>query len=210
MGKIEKEQVYINLETKYSADLNTHVYVGDLGEVYCSNEGIKRKVEDTRVYNGRDREIYDYISGNEITTKILDSIGNIDINIIGGPDVLIEIKSKEKPNEILNVFKIIFVMAILFLGAAMAIIHFYEDVNMKATLEKMYFIITGKKKEDPLLFTMSFSLGIGLGMFAFFSRIFSFSKRRRQEPGPMELELYLYDKDVEDHILQELKHQDKS
>ena len=210
MIKIEKEQVYINLETKYSVDLNTHVYVKDLGEVYCNNDGTKKKVEDTRIYNGQNKESYDYITGTEITTKILESVENIDLNIIGGPDVLLEIKGQEDDNKIFNVLKIIFVAIVLFLGAAMAIIYFYEDVNMKGALEKMYLIITGEKKNDPLVLNISFSLGIGLGMFTFFSRIFSLSKRRRQEPGPMELELYLYDKDIEDNILHELKQKDKS
>jgi len=208
--KIETEQVYIDLETKYTVDLNTHVYVRDLGEVYCNNNGIKKRVEDIRVYNGQDRESYDYISGNEITTKVLSSVDNIDLNIIGGPDVLLEIKGQEDENKIFNILKIVFVSIILFLGAAMAIVYFYEDVNMKGTLEKIYLIITGEKKSNPLSLNISFSLGIGLGMFAFFSRIFSFSKRRRQEPGPMELELYLYDKDIEDNILHELKQKDKS
>jgi len=208
--KIETEQVYIDLETKYTVDLNTHVYVRDLGEVYCNNNGIKKRVEDIRVYNGQDRESYDYISGNEITTKVLSSVDNIDLNIIGGPDVLLEIKGQEDENKIFNILKTVFVSIILFLGAAMAIVYFYEDVNMKGTLEKIYLIITGEKKSNPLSLNISFSLGIGLGMFAFFSRIFSFSKRRRQEPGPMELELYLYDKDIEDNILHELKQKDKS
>jgi stage V sporulation protein AA len=207
---INNEQVYINLETKYSVGLNTHVYVKDLGEVYCNNENIKKKVEDTRVYNGQDKESYDYISGNEITTKVLDSVENIDLNIIGGPDVLLEIKGKEHFNQLFNVLKIVFVSIILFLGAAMAIIYFYEDVNMKGTLEKMFLIITGEKKKNPLSLNISFSLGIGIGMYAFFSRTFSFSQRRKQEPGPMELELYLYDKDIEDNILHELKQKDKS
>lgn len=210
MIKIETEQVYIDLETKYTVDLNTHVYVRDLGEVYCNNNGIKKRVEDIRVYNGQDRESYDYISGNEITTKVLSSVDNIDLNIIGGPDVLLEIKGQEDENKIFNILKTVFVSIILFLGAAMAIVYFYEDVNMKGTLEKIYLIITGEKKSNPLSLNISFSLGIGLGMFAFFSRIFSFSKRRRQEPGPMELELYLYDKDIEDNILHELKQKDKS
>ena len=207
---MEKEQVYINLETKYSVDLNTHVYVKDIGEVYCINENIKKKVENTRVYNGQDKESYDYITGNEIIAKILNSVENIDLNIIGGPDVLLEIKGQEQFSQIFNALKVVFVAIILFLGAAMAIVYFYEDVNMKGTLEKMFLIMTGEKKKDPLSLNISFSLGIGLGMYAFFSRIFSFSKRRKQEPGPMELELYLYDKDIEDNILHELKQKNKS
>lgn len=206
---MDNEQVYISLETKYSVDLNTHVYVKDVGEVYCGDGAIKQKVENIRIYNGTDKEQYDYVSGTEITTKILDKVEDININIIGGPDVLLEIKGQEEPKIIFNVLKIAFVVIILFFGAAMAIINFHEDVNMKSSLEKIYYIVTGQKKENPLILTIPFSIGIGLGMFSFFSRIFSFSKRRRQEPGPMEVELYLYDKDLEDHILNELKQKDK-
>lgn len=207
---IDKEQVYINLETKYAIELNTHVYVEDIGEVHCSNDAIKKKVEKIRIYNGRDMETYDYISGNEIISKILDSVGGIDIIIIGGPDILLEVKGKEESRPILNFVKIVSVMIVLFFGAAVAIINFFEDVDMKKTMEKVHFTITGVRNKNPLILTIPLSLGIGIGMFSFFSRIFSFSKRRRQEPGPMELELYLYDKDIEDNILNELKDKSKS
>lgn len=210
MRTINKEQVYINLETKQAVDLNTHVYVEDVGEVYCSNAVIKKKIEKIRVYNGKDKEMYDYISGTEITTKILDTVDNIDITIIGGPDVLLEIKGKEEQSKILNFLKIALVTIVLFFGAGVAIVNFHEDVDMKKTMQKMYYTITGIKNKDPLILTIPLSLGIGIGMFSFFSRVFSFSKRRRQEPGPMELELFLYDKDLEDSILNEIKSNKKS
>lgn len=210
MRTINKEQVYINLETKQAVDLNTHVYVEDVGEVYCSNEVIKKKIEKIRVYNGKDKEMYDYISGTEITTKILDTVDNIDITIIGGPDVLLEIKGKEEQSKILNFLKIALVTIVLFFGAGVAIVNFHEDVDMKKTMQKMHYTITGIKNKDPLILTIPLSLGIGIGMFSFFSRVFSFSKRRRQEPGPMELELFLYDKDLEDSILNEIKSNKKS
>lgn len=204
------EKVYIDLETKYAVDLNTHVFVKDIGQVYCDDENIKKKVEGVRVYKGQDKESFDFITGNDITTRILERVTDIDLNIIGGPDILLEIKGQEKAYSILHILKVAIVSLTLFLGAAMALVYFYEDVNMAGTLDKIYFIITGQKKKDPLILNLSFSLGIGLGMFAFFSRIFSFSKRRRQEPGPMELELYLYDKDIEDNILHELKQKKNS
>lgn len=167
MITIDKEQVYINLETKYSVDLNTHVYIKDIGQVYCNNDGIKKKVENIRIYNGKDKEMYDYIAGNEITTKVLEAIDNIDIILIGGPDILLEIKGKEEANRIINFLKITLVMVVLFFGAAAAIINFYEDVNMSKSMEKIYFTITGAKKENPLILTIPLSLGTGLGMFAF-------------------------------------------
>ncbi|GFN35928.1 stage V sporulation protein AA [Tepidimicrobium xylanilyticum] len=202
---ISNEQVYINLDRKYTTDLNTHVYVEDIGKVYCNDERIKKRVEKIRVYDGKDEEMYDYISSNKIITKILESIDNIDVTILGGPDVLLEIKDKEDSNGIYVFLKTAFIMLVLFFGAGAALINFYEDVNMKSSVEKIYYFITGVKKENPLIMTIPLSFGIGLGMFAFFSRVSSLSKRRKQEPGPLELELYLYDKDLEDYILDDLK-----
>jgi len=193
------------LETKKAVDLNTHLYVEDVGEVYCNNENIKKKVERTKLYNGQNQEMYDYISGTEITTRILERISDVNITIIGGPDVLIEVKSKEERSRILHMLKILLVMVVLFFGAGIAIVNFHEDVDMGSTMQKIYYTITGRKNDDPLILTIPLSLGIGIGMFSFFSRVFSFSKRRRQEPGPMELELYVYDKDLEESILNEIK-----
>lgn len=210
MTTINREQVYIYLDKKHSLGLNTHVYVEDIAKVYCKNKTIKKQVEKVKVYNGQNKEMFDYISVNDIITKILDSIDNIDVNIIGGPDILMEIKDRQNANVILEAIKILVICTILFFGSALAVIYFFEDAEMKNAVEKIHFFITGVKEENPKTFTIPFSIGIGMGIFAFFNRVFSFSKRRRQEPGPLEIELNLYDKDMEDVILQDLKNKDKS
>ncbi len=68
---------------------------------------LKKRVEKVRIYNSKSEEMYDYISGNEITTKILENIENVDITLIGGPDVLLEVKGKEDPSRILILLKLL-------------------------------------------------------------------------------------------------------
>jgi len=179
--------------------------VKDLGEVYCKNTSIKKKVEETKVLKVKSDESYSYISGNKIIAKILDNIDNIDISIIGSSDIFLEIKGKEEPRPLLNLLKVLAVALILFFGSSMAIINFFEDVDMKSSLERLHYIITGRQEKNPMIVTIPFSLGIGLGIYIFFNRVLSFSKRRKQEPGPLELELYIYDKNIEDSILDDLK-----
>jgi len=146
---INKEQVYINLNSKYSVEPNTNVYVKDIGEVYCNNNVIKEKVEKTKILKVQSEESYDYISGNQVIAKILDSVQNIDVSIIGGPDILLEIKEQEKPKPLLNFFKVLVVSLILFFGSAIAIINFFEDAEMKSSLEKIHYIITGTEETSP-------------------------------------------------------------
>ena len=95
------------------------MYVEDIGEVYCKDQTIKKKVEKVRVYNKQKEETYDYITAKDIISKVLDSIDNIDVTIIGGPDVLLEIKDKESPNNILEILKILVICAILFFGSGL-------------------------------------------------------------------------------------------
>jgi len=208
VGIINTEKVYINLNTKYSVEPKADVYVKDIGEVYCNNSTIKKKVEEVKILKVQEEESYAYISGNQVIAKILDSIQNIDISIIGGPDIMLEIKEREKSRPFINFLKVLMVSLILFFGSAMAIINFFEDVEMESSLEKIHYLITGSREKSPMIIGIPFSIGIGLGIYAFFNRVFSLSNRRRQEPGPLELELYLYDKNLEDNIMHDLKKTD--
>lgn len=210
MKNINKEQVYINLDTKYSVELNTNIYIEDIAKVYCKDKTIEEKVKKIKIYNSQNQEMYDYISGNDIVTKVLDKVQNIDVTIIGGPDVLVEVKGKEQPKILLNFLKITLVCIILFFGSALAVINFFEDVEMENTFERIYYLITGTRQQNIKIIAIPFSIGIGLGIFTFFNRIVSFNKRRRQEPGPLELELYLYDKNLEDNIMNDIKKSDNS
>lgn len=186
------------------------IFVKDICKVYCKDNAIREKVEKIKIIDTKNEETYEYISGSQIIEKILDKINDIEISIIGATDILIEIKEGKESNFLLNSIKILFVSMILFFGSAIAIINYFEDVQMKSSLEKINYIITGNQVDNPLIVTISFSLGIGLGIFIFFNRILSFSKRRKQEPGPLELELYLYDKNLEDNIMNDLKKKDNS
>ena len=93
----------------------------------------------------------------------------------------------------------------MFFGASIAIINFHEDVNTRASLEKIYFTFTGVEKKNPLIMGIPYSIGIGAGMATFFSRIWTSSKRRKKEPGPMEVELFIYDDEVEQYVTSELQ-----
>ncbi|WP_343231679.1 stage V sporulation protein AA [Tissierella simiarum] len=207
---IANEQVYIMLDKKFAVDTNTHVFIKDIGEVYCQNKVLKKNIEELRILNGKEEEDWEFITSIDVTNKIIEYYQNVDVNMIGADEVLLEIKSQEKEKPFLEFLKIAFVCIILFFGACLAIINFHEDVNMKVSLEKLYYTFTGKKDKNPLIMVIPYSIGIGVGMLTFFNRIFSFSRRRRKEPGPMEIELYLYDKDMEEHIMNELKKDENS
>lgn len=207
---MSKENVFIILEKKFSADIDTNIFIKDIGTVFCKDANIQRKIEDLKVVKTQKEEDWDYIESTDIANKVLEYDPQLDISMFGATDVLIEIKSKEKDNKLFQFVKVALITIVLFLGAGIAIVNFYEDVNMIASLNKIYYSITGINETKPVIFTIPYTIGLGLGIIAFFSRVISSSERRKKEPGPMEVELYLYDTELEDYILNDIKKVDGS
>lgn len=202
---MDKAKVYIKMEKKKVIYLNQDIIVEDIGEVYCVNKGIKEKVEKIRIKGKSKIENWDYMTATEVAEKVLGKTSNIELDMIGEPEILIEYKSQEEENTFYEAIKIILVCIILFFGASIAIINFHEDVDSRASLQGIYKTFTGEETKNPLIMAIPYSIGLGVGVITFFTRIFSSSKRRAKEPGPMEIELYLYDQDMEEQIMNEVK-----
>lgn len=201
---MENKDVYIVLKDKKTIATNGNAYIKDIAKVSAADNKTKQKVEDLKIYKSGKDEKWDYINANTLADKIGAKYEDLNINILGSSEVLLEIKSIEDKSPILQFLKILSICIILFLGSGIAIINFHEDVNMEKSIEKIYYTVTGEKKDKPKIMTIPYSIGIGVGVVTFFSRIISKSERRRKEPGPMEIELFLYNRDMEDYILNEL------
>ncbi len=202
---MSKEDVFVQLEKKYTVDVNEDIFVKDIGKVYCHREDIKKKIEEVKVKKGNKEEDWTYIKSADVVEKILENDSQLNVTMLGEPEILIEIKSKAKDNTVFQFIKVLFICILLFFGAGIAIVNFYEDVNMVASINKIYYTFTGKNELKPLIMTIPYSLGLGVGVMVFFNRVLSSSERRKKEPGPMELELYMYDSDMEDYILNDIK-----
>lgn len=198
------EKIYIQVKKKAAIATNRKVKVEDIGDVYSSRPDIMKKVEEVKLSNGSMEENWDSLGSVEIAGKVLDSYPDLDLNLIGSDEVLIEYKSQEEKNKAWEIIKVISICIILFFGATIAIINFHEDVDTRASIASIYFTLTGIKNENPLIMGIPYSIGVGAGMVTFFTRAFSSSKRRKKEPGPMEVELFVYDDEVEQYVANEI------
>lgn len=206
---MDEKKVYLIINKKATISTNESLLIKDIGEVYCQTDGIKKKIENTKIIKEKENEDWDYVTVADVAEKILDKFPDISLELLGETETLIEYKSQEKEKPFYEFIKIMLVCIILFFGASIAIINFHVDVDAKESLEKLYFTFTGEKKGNLMLMTIPYSIGIGVGVIMFFTRIFSFSERRKKEPGPMELELFLYDDDIEQQILNDIKQEDE-
>lgn len=201
---MENKNVYIVLENKKTIATNQNVYIKDITKVSSADAKTKQKVEDLKIYKSGKDEKWDYINANVLADKIGEKYKDLNVNILGSSEVLLEIKSIEEKSPVLQFLKVLAICIVLFLGSGIAIINFHEDVNMEKSIEKIYYTVAGEKKDKPKIITIPYSIGIGVGVITFFTRIISKSERRRKEPGPMEIELFLYNRDMEEYILNDL------
>jgi len=121
---------------------------------------------------------------------------HIQINLLGSGQTLVEIIYEKK-----KVQPVFFglVWLLLFIGAALAIIYFHEDVSMQQVHQRLYYMITGEFKEQPLLFQVPYSVGLGLGMVLFFNHVFQ--KRINEEPSPLEVEMFQYQQALDQYVI---------
>lgn len=115
MRTIDKDQAYIKLESKYTVESNSDVYLTDVAEIYCNNPSVQKFLESLKVYRAKNEEIYEFISSIDILNKIENQRDNIDVIIIGEPEVLIEVRKPDKKSKIFEYIKVLMVCLVLFL-----------------------------------------------------------------------------------------------
>lgn len=121
---------------------------------------------------------------------------HVQINLLGSGQTLVEIiYEKKKAHPIF--FGLVWLL--LFIGAALAIIYFHEDVSMQQVHQRLYYMITGEFNAQPLLFQIPYSLVLGLGMVLFFNHVFQ--KRINEEPSPLEVEMFQYQQSLDQYVI---------
>ncbi|WP_429083519.1 stage V sporulation protein AA [Brassicibacter mesophilus] len=201
---IEKVKLFLQIEPKITATPGQVLKIEDVGTVFCIDENVQNSVLKLEVKKVRFDQKNEVIPVLMIISIIQNSMTNVDVVIMGNPEILVDIKHESNSNQIYKYLKVAIVCLILFLGAGLAIINFHADVNMDESLKIIYYMVTGKENDKPLILQIPYSIGIGLGMAVFFNHVLK--KKWKKEPSPLEVEMYMYDKSIDEYTLDNTKH----
>jgi len=124
----------------------------------------------------------------------------LDLRNVGPHQIIVEVGGTAKKPRLLAV---LLISVLLFLGSGLAIMNFHSDVSMQEVHERIYYLVTGEKKKQPLVLQIPYSIGIGAGMILFFNHLFK--RRFNEEPSPVELEVFLYQESVDQYIINDDK-----
>ncbi|MFD1738796.1 stage V sporulation protein AA [Bacillus salitolerans] len=190
------EIITIRMRHKIEVQPNHTVTIGDLAQI-IGKESLKEEVCNTIIYhvNMSDKNIV-VIDVMKVIDKLQSVLPNVEVQTIGSSQTIVEIMYKKRS---FSAVYFVGVWLLLFIGAALAIMNFHEDVSMREVHQRIYYIITGEEKEKPLMFQIPYSIGLGLGMVLFFNHLFR--KRINEEPSPLEVEMFNYQQDLDRYVM---------
>ncbi|MBD3109716.1 stage V sporulation protein AA [Bacillus sp. AGMB 02131] len=192
-----EQMVYVRLRHRVHIRVNqTKIVLDDIAKLVGAKEVVS-KLRSLPIYEvtKSDPNII-VIDLSIVVEKISERYQKIDIQVIGPSQTIIEIVPNQRGN---HTFLFLLVWLLLFIGSALTIMNFHEDVSMPAVHQKLYKLITGSDAQKPLILQIPYSFGLGLGMVLFFNHFFK--KRFNEEPSPLEVEMFNYQQDLDQYVL---------
>ncbi|WP_165996411.1 stage V sporulation protein AA [Bacillus sp. Cs-700] len=193
---MESEMIYLRLRQKKKVPPNKELLIGDIAQLIGEDKSCA-KVEKIPIYQvtKEDKNLV-VIDVMKVITAIQKVMNHIEVQVVGPTQTIVEV---QYPKKKLAPVYFVFIWFLLFIGAALAIMNFHEDVSMREVHQQIYKIVTGIDNPKPLLLQVPYSFGLGIGMVLFFNHLFK--KRFNEEPSPLEVEMFNYQQDLDQYVI---------
>lgn len=193
---MESEMIYLRLRQKKKVPPNKELLIGDIAQLIGEDKNCA-KVEKIPIYQvtKEDKNLV-VIDVMKVIIAIQKVMRNIEVQVVGPTQTIVEV---QYPKKKLAPVYFVFIWFLLFIGAALAIMNFHEDVSMREVHQQIYKIVTGIDNPKPLLLQVPYSFGLGIGMVLFFNHLFK--KRFNEEPSPLEVEMFNYQQDLDQYVI---------
>lgn len=190
-----EKTVYIRLRHRVQVYPDDCITVSMIAQI-VAEEQLRDKIGELEVHQVQpsDKNIV-VIDVMRVLSAVHKTDPDIDVQAVGPAQTIVEIVYQKKTYSPV-LFALVWLL--LFVGAALAIMNFHEDVSMQLVHKRLYTIITGETSEHPLLLQIPYSIGLGLGMILFFNHLFK--KRINEEPSPLEVEMFNYQLDMDMYV----------
>lgn len=192
-----KDALFLRLRKRLAVKPEAMITLGDICQLFWDGER-ENALRRMPIYQVKPKD------GNLIVIDIMQVIQKIrsiypevELEIQGAPQIIVEVLNpRKKANPVL----VALVWLLLFIGSGLALMNFHTDVSMREVHERIFYLITGERSEQPLWLQIPYSIGIGMGMILFFNHIFK--KKINEEPSPLEVELFMYQQSLDEYYIQ--------
>lgn len=197
---MEKVTVYIKCDRNVEVQ-SQDVYLKDLGSLRCRDKLTGAKLKSIKVHRfpkGESRRCV--ISTLKLVELMEEMCSNINVQIIGEPDVLVEWVDVNRHKGLVQGFKIVLVCLISFFGTAFTIMAYHNDVGINDVFSQVYRIAMNREPEGLNVLEVSYSVGLAAGIIVFFNHIGG--RRITKDPTPIEVAMRNYEQDVDKTVIE--------
>jgi len=191
-----EDSIYIRMRNKVEVNQNSKITLSDIAQIIAPEKYL-HQLKQLFIYQVTKEDKNTVVID---VMKIIDALtqkwSGLDIQLIGPSQTIVEVIYKKRK---VSFPFFILIWLLLFIGSALAIMNFHEDVSMQEVHQKIYKMITGESVSKPLILQIPYSIGLGLGMIIFFNHIFK--KRFNEEPSPLEVEIFNYQQDLDQYVI---------
>ncbi|OAT74693.1 stage V sporulation protein AA [Parageobacillus thermoglucosidasius] len=192
-----EKTVFVKLRHRVQVKPQAVVAIGDVAQIIANDCNIAEQLKTIPLYTIQpsDKNIV-IIDVMKVVRAMMETNDALDVQVIGPAQTIVEVIDQKRS---FSTAYFLLIWLLLFVGSAMAIMNFHEDVSMQKVHQHLYEIITGKKIDKPLLLQIPYSLGLGIGMILFFNHVFR--KRINEEPSPLEVEMFNYQQSLDQYVI---------
>lgn len=192
----EVEIIYLRMRHRVFIEPNETVRLGHVAHIVGSSK-IRKELAQLPLHEVKPNDCnFIVIDAMHAIDAVYSFDRSLDVQIVGPAQSIVEVRL---PKKTLAPIYFCGVWVLLFIGAALAIMNFHEDVSMQAVQQKIFKIITGKDEANPLILQIPYSFGLGIGMILFFNHLFK--KKFNEEPSPLEVEMFNYQQDLDRYVV---------
>ena len=189
--------IYIKPKKKTTITQRHEVLIKDVAEIVATAD-VAQKVESMKLITiGHDHENKKnyLVSVTDIIKAIKKKYPDYTVNNVGEMDTLVQYATeKSRDSAWRKWLKVAFVVAVLMVGSATAIMSFHTDGQIPKVFGNFYRIFYGETSQHPHLVSIPYAVGLAVGIIVFYNHFVG--KKITDDPTPIEVEMDKYEKDV--------------
>lgn len=192
---MQNVNVYFKCE-RYVEVQSADVYLKDLGSLRCMDKTIAAKCKSIKVKHfGPEQEKRCVISCVRLIELMEETCKDIQVEILGEPDVLVEWVEVNRYKGWKQWLKIALVCLVSFFGTAFTIMAYHNDVGINEVFSEVYRLIMNREPQGINFLEVSYSIGLAVGIIVFYNHVGG--RRLTADPTPIEVAMRNYEYDVD-------------
>ncbi len=197
--KEKHEIVYVKAD-RNSVCHEPQIKIMDVMSVQCSDPVICAGIKNKTLYTFQKKDTskkkrIEVFSILNVINLIQADFPDVEVVSYGEQDFVVEYIPIPIAPKWLEVFKLVMICIVIFLGSAFTIMAFNNDVSVGEVFDRFYSQIMGVQKPNVTEVEIFYCLGLAIGILVFFNHIGK--KKITSDPTPIQVEMRKYEKDVD-------------